>query len=88
MSGISCPRCGSEAFNRYGRTKNGKQRFICLVCDRQFINGETNRSIGPRPNCSVCGKPMHVYMRAKDIIRFRCAAYPECRTYATESKEN
>ncbi len=88
MSAIQCPRCGSEAYNSYGHTKNGKQRYICLVCNRQFVNGENGNHHFPRPTCSRCGKSMHVYMRDQNSIRYRCSQYPDCREYkklATES---
>jgi ssDNA-binding Zn-finger/Zn-ribbon topoisomerase 1 len=88
MQSIRCPRCRSEAYNHYGHTKNGKQRYICLVCNRQFINSDANLEIIPRPNCSVCGKMMHIYMRNDNTIRFRCSGYPECREYSKLSKEN
>jgi hypothetical protein len=32
-----CPNCGSDAYYRYGRTKNNKLRRLCLVCDRQYV---------------------------------------------------
>lgn len=88
MQSIKCPRCGSEAYNNYGHTKNGKQRYICLMCNRQFIYSETSVQAIQRPICKVCGRDMHVYMRGSGTIRFRCSGYPECREYAKEAKEN
>jgi transposase-like protein len=34
---IQCPQCRSDAIYRYGRTAGGKKRFICLICERQFV---------------------------------------------------
>ncbi len=82
MSTIRCPRCQSEAYYNYGHTKNGKQRYICLVCNRQFINGDPNNEEYQRPGCPLCGKSMHVYMREPEATRFRCSTYPQCRGYA------
>jgi transposase-like protein len=86
---IQCPKCGSEALNRYGRTHSGKQRFVCLVCGRQFVAETVRKDVDFRPSCPECGKIMHVYMRRKNgLIRFRCANYPECRTFVKVRKEN
>lgn len=34
-----------------------------------------------RPNCPVCHCGMHAYKREQDGVRFRCSAYPRCRTF-------
>ncbi|MEA1992369.1 MAG: topoisomerase DNA-binding C4 zinc finger domain-containing protein [Thermodesulfobacteriota bacterium] len=80
-SEVKCPRCGSEAIYRYGRTHNGKRRFICVLCRRQFSVGAKRYKVKDRPDCPQCGRPMHIYKREKGCIRFRCSAYPQCRTY-------
>lgn len=78
---VKCPRCYSEAVNKYGSVSGGKQRYICLVCDRQFIANPEKKQFKNRPNCPACGKPMHSYMQGPDYIRFRCSDYPRCRTF-------
>ncbi len=87
MQPIQCPRCGSEAFNNYGHLKDGQQRYICLVCERQFVVN-TRTEPPQRPACPQCGKPMHVYMQYPDAVRFRCSEYPTCHGYAKIAKEN
>jgi transposase-like protein len=76
-----CPACHSEAFYRYGRTRQGKQRFRCLICGRQFTTDRKRTEIHDRPSCPVCESGMHAYKREHDGIRFRCSAYPQCRTF-------
>ena len=78
---IQCPKCQSDALNRYGKTANGKKRYLCLVCGRQFITNPARKIPQERPTCPKCGKPMHCYKREPDLIRFRCSDYPNCRTY-------
>lgn len=78
---IACPDCGSDVLYKYGRTREGKQRFYCLICERQFVPGILRPKIDNRPVCPRCGKNMNLYMREDDSLRFRCSAYPECRTY-------
>ena len=78
---VICPKCGSDAYYKYGKTQAGKARYLCLSCNRQFVAFPVRKVNEKRPPCPVCGKPMHVYMRAEDHIRFRCMDYPECRTF-------
>ena len=79
---IKCPSCSSEALYRYGKTSNGKQRMICQVCNRQFVPGANNKiDVKNRPLCSSCQANMHIYMRQKEYIWFRCGNYPKCRFY-------
>jgi len=79
---IRCPRCQAKAFNRYGKTANGKQRYICLVCNRQFVadSGKMHDATF-RPSCPICAKKMHVYLRGEGFTRFRCSDYPACKGF-------
>ena len=88
VNGVFCPRCRSDAIYRYGKTANGKKRYICQVCHRQFSLKRSGR-LGKqgRPACPACGKPMHVYMHNGMSIRFRCADYPLCRTFHKRERE-
>lgn len=78
---IKCPKCGSDAYHRYGFTKNGKVRRLCLVCERQYVVDSSWRPAPNRPDCPVCKQPMHVYRRHADAVRYRCRNYPECKTF-------
>ncbi|MDR4506912.1 MAG: hypothetical protein MRJ65_01525 [Candidatus Brocadiaceae bacterium] len=80
-SGMKCPSCDSVISYKYGKAKTGKKRFLCLVCGKQFTIGAERRIVKDRPDCPECGKAMHVYKREKDLIRFRCSAYPECKIF-------
>ena len=33
----ACPKCSSEQTVKNGRIHNGKQRFLCHKCGRQFV---------------------------------------------------
>ena len=78
---IRCPECHSDAVNKYGTISGGKQRFICLVCERQFVANPEKKHFKNRPKCPNCGKPMHSYMKGVDYVRFRCSDFPKCHTY-------
>ena len=76
-----CPNCGSDAYYRYGRTKNNKRRRLCLVCDRQYVVENSWKEDPKRPNCPVCQEPMNVYQRQETLTRYRCRNYTECRGF-------
>ena len=78
---IRCPACGSEAVYRYGRVSTGRQRYLCIVCNRQFLPHNPRKQVPNRPMCPDCNRPMHVYRREANGIRFRCANYPRCRQF-------
>ncbi|MDR3568529.1 MAG: hypothetical protein P4L43_10925 [Syntrophobacteraceae bacterium] len=84
---LKCPRCDSEALYRYGKTRHGKQRFRCLMCGRQFGDG-TRSELKTRPVCPACGKKMHIYRKGPAEIRFRCSAYPACKTFQKVSTDD
>ena len=88
LESAKCPSCMSEAIYQYGKAHNGKKRYICQVCNRQFILDTHKLEINKRPVCNSCGAFMHVYMRNRNIIRFRCSGYPECKTYYKDCEEN
>jgi transposase-like protein len=77
-----CPACDSQAIYRYGRTRALQQRYICLMCGRQFIPGHHRHYPKERPQCPACGARMHLYTRKEEARAvFRCSHYPICRTY-------
>ncbi len=78
---VSCPLCNLEAVYRYGKTKTGKQRFVCLMCGRQFSYGAKKQEVQGKPKCHKCGDTMHLYKIEDETIRFRCSNYPECKTF-------
>ncbi|MFM6207264.1 IS1 family transposase, partial [Planktothrix sp.] len=43
----SCPICESAQTVKNGRIHNGKQRFKCKDCGRQFIEQPTKKVIDP-----------------------------------------
>ncbi len=84
---LKCPRCDCEAIYKYGKTKTGKQRFLCIVCGRQFTLEARKRHTEERPSCPVCGKKMHLYMTKGATVRYRCSEYPSCKTFYKVKKE-
>ncbi|MEJ5227151.1 IS1 family transposase [Thermodesulfovibrio sp.] len=78
---VRCPRCNSEAIYKYGRIKSGKQRYLCLVCKKQFTTFREQKE-DKRPLCRICGSKMYVYMKCNGgVVIYRCSRYPLCKEY-------
>ncbi|MCL0086043.1 hypothetical protein M1N52_02090 [Thermodesulfovibrionales bacterium] len=84
---IKCPTCGLDVFYKYGKSKTGRQRFLCLLCGRQFAVGAKRLGIKDRPTCPECGKSMNLYKREDIALRFRCSDYPKCKTYRKAKRD-
>jgi len=84
---VKCPQCNLDAVYKYGKTWQGKQRFICLICGRQFTQNNGRFEVKDRPACPACGKVMHLYKREYRILRFRCSGYPVCKTFRKIDRE-
>jgi transposase-like protein len=78
---MNCPSCDADVAYRYGHTKAGKQRFMCLMCGMQFSLGAQRAVVDGKPSCPDCGKSMNIYKLEGHIIRFRCSGYPRCKAY-------
>lgn len=77
----SCPSCDSNAIYKYGKIASGKQRYLCMICGRQFTLHHKRLQYNHRPFCPQCGTIMHIYKRENKVIRFRCSQYPNCKTF-------
>lgn len=45
---INCPRCGSKNIIKNGTIHNGKPKFQCNDCNRQFVKNPKNKSISKK----------------------------------------
>ncbi|MEJ5357807.1 MAG: hypothetical protein WHT06_03970 [Desulfobacterales bacterium] len=79
--GVFRPRCRFEAVHRYGRSLEGRPRHRRRLRGRRFT---ASMRAAPVPEQRPCrpasGRPLHAAMRCGVKIRFRCRAYPACRT--------
>ena len=44
---VTCPRCASQHIKKNGTTRNGKQKYRCHACLRQFITAYRYRACVP-----------------------------------------
>lgn len=42
---MQCPKCGSSYVVKNGSIANGKKKFLCKECSRQFVEHPQNRQI-------------------------------------------
>jgi transposase-like protein len=42
---LTCPNCHSSNFVKYGKIHNGKQRYRCHDCHRQFVPESTQKVV-------------------------------------------
>jgi transposase-like protein len=78
---IKCPSCDGDALYKYGKAWTGKQRYLCIICGRQFTDSSKRGTVKGKPVCPECARPMNLYKIEGDVVRFRCSGYPECRTF-------
>ena len=52
---MNCPRCNSGNFTKNGAIHNGKQKYSCKDCTRQFIENPQNKVI-PQSTWDIADK--------------------------------
>ena len=50
---MTCPNCGSRTFKKNGRIHNGKQRYLCKACGRQFTPTGTKKTISDATRATI-----------------------------------
>ncbi len=74
---FSCPRCNNNhSFYRYGRDKDGYQKYLCRKCYHQFApeRPRAKRANCRRkyPPCPVCGKASFLHHDYEHYSNYRC----------------
>ncbi|WP_196596027.1 IS6 family transposase [Pectinatus frisingensis] len=76
---ICCPKCNNhQNFYRYGKDKDGNQKYLCRVCGHQFVpyantTSKSGRSrIRSYPICPICGKAMFLHHEHKYYSNYQC----------------
>jgi len=69
-----CPKCNNNhKFSKYGRDKLGNQKYLCKVCNHQFVplsNPQTK--LKKYPPCPSCGKSSFMHHDYRDYSNYRC----------------
>lgn len=68
-----CPKCNhSHQFHKFGRDKDGHQKYRCLSCGHQFAPGREARPQRNYPRCPVCGKASFLHHDYAHYSNYRC----------------
>lgn len=71
---ICCPKCNNKThFYRYGKDKNGYQKYQCRNCKHQWAPDAPGKHIRHKyPDCPVCGKATFLHHDYEYYSTFRC----------------
>ena len=50
---LGCPSCSNKQAVKNGHIHNGKQRYRCKSCGRQFVYGTTNKRISDETKAQI-----------------------------------
>jgi len=69
-----CPKCNSQKLYKYGKDKQGNQKYQCRICKHQFAP-DVSKKDSPRkyPSCPVCGKSSFLHHDYADYSNYRCS---------------
>lgn len=71
---LRCPKCNnSHSFYRYGKDKNGFQKYLCRNCNYQFAPQRPSTRIPAKyPACPLCGKASFLHHDHEFYSNYRC----------------
>lgn len=72
---LKCPKCNTNHLYRYGKDKDGYQKYQCRNCKHQFApeNPKTKRERS-YPSCPRCGKPSFLHHDYEHYSNYRCCS--------------
>ena len=84
---MKCPRCGSDNIVRNGKIHNGKQRFLCKECGRQFIENPSKKIISQETK-DIIDKLLAERISLAGIARVTGVSERWLQNYVNEKYEN
>ncbi|MEM5242801.1 IS1 family transposase, partial [Thermoanaerobacter sp. CM-CNRG TB177] len=71
---LKCPKCNNTSlFYKYGKTKDGYQKYLCRKCHHQFAPDKPSSKKTPKyPRCPVCGKASFLHHDYEYYSNYRC----------------
>lgn len=71
---INCPKCNhNQRFYKYGKDKNGFQKYLCRECNHQFTMEKPSKSKKNKyPPCVKCGKATFLHHDYAYYSNYRC----------------
>ena len=77
---MNCPECNSQKITKNGFIHNGKQKFCCKDCGRQFIKNLQNKNIPPS-TWDIVDKLLLEKIPIAGISRLLIFPNPGCKVY-------
>ena len=84
---MNCPKCKSSKIVKNGSIHNGKQKFKCNDCGRQFIENPTNKII-PKEDWELVNKLLLEKVPIAGISRVTGISETGLQHYVNEKYEN
>ena len=84
---MTCARCQSDNTMKYGRTHDGKQRYRCRDCGRQFVDNPTRQPVEASPR-ELVDKLLLERLSLAGIARVTGVAPRWLQTYVNQKLES
>jgi insertion element IS1 protein InsB len=84
---MNCPECDSQNIIKNGSTHNGKPKFMCKDCGRQFVENPTKKII-PQETWDLVNKLLLEKIPIAGISRVTGISEPWLQKYINNKYEN
>lgn len=84
---MNCPKCDSQKIIKNGSIHNGKQKFRCKDCGRQFVKNPKNKRI-PQATWDIVDKMLLEKIPIAGISRVTNISEPWLQRYVNQKYEN
>ena len=84
---MNCPECDSQNIIKNGSTHNGKPKFMCKDCGRQFVENPTKKII-PQETWDLVDKLLLEKIPIAGISRVTGISEPWLQKYINNKYEN
>ena len=84
---MNCPACDSQKIIKNGSIHNGKQKYLCKECGRQFIENPTKKVI-PQSTWDIVDKLLLEKIPIAGISRVTGISEPWLQKYINKKYEN
>ena len=84
---MKCPECSSQNFIKNGSIHNGKQKYKCKDCGRQFVENPQNKKI-PQETWNIVDKLLLEKIPIAGISRVTGISEPWLQRYINQKYEN
>ena len=84
---MNCPRCNSNNIRKNGSIHNGKQKYQCKDCNRQFVIDPQNKQI-PQSTWDLVDKLLLEKIPIAGISRVTGVSEPWLQKYVNEKYDN